>query len=355
MEKISYADEVASCVVPSLGSLMKESLASFEKITVIDDAAAFGRLKDLSAATAIGSLKDLGPAIAGLKDLGHKSAADVAAFGKLMDLSSASAISSLKDLGPAMAGLNLGLASGFATFIKPSGIFDKIDLLKYSPFIEIDLSDTNDFEDDITCIEKFGFDFISMWLLYPVIKGINKKPLRQQNALLTNILRNYTSTNEFREDLENLLASNNGLKKRKKIILQAYEAHVNKQYTLSILGFLTQVEGVYTDALKKSGDIKLRPNRGKKLVYVDVITEKKEMTGLSRKIEVEASLLKNLSTYSDTVAPIREQLKKSIIDKRNSIMHGSNTSYATASLSVKTLLILLILMIEFDAMKEGHN
>lgn len=230
LEQSPFSDELSSAFPPSFGTLMKESLSAIGGIKGINDAVTFAGIMKSADVAAIEGLKDFSPAILGFNELRNAAAFGVhekvgstdAAGGvadrrihegveKLYGLGAATDANNFQALTSAIGAIDTKILSGlggisaatavnslhgFEAFIKPVGLFDSIGLLK--PFV-LDGFDPDDYsvENDIQCVEEFGFDFIGLWLLYPVIQGIHKKPSKQRNAILTNTLRNYTSNVKF--------------------------------------------------------------------------------------------------------------------------------------------------------------
>lgn len=298
---------------------------------------------------------------------------DVGAAHPIMQL--ASAASNIGGYGESRAAILQGIRSVEAAGIKTIGVFDQLvgvsasvqDRIqqltsgavtsifpKFADIGVVGIPDprilTNEilqFDNDLEFLERQGFDFLNLWLEYPEIIGISTKPERQRSALLTRALLNVTTRGSFLEELSLLISSHIMLKKRRKIVLQAYHAHTQKMYHLSVMAFMSQIDGMWTDALVKYKILKrVRSERG--VHYIDMRSlnrsKKERKVTFTERVSIEPFTSPN---HEDGLQPLQGRLQKHI-DDRNAMMHGDSVRFGTAKMSTLSLLMLLILASEID-------
>lgn len=154
---------------------------------------------------------------------------------------------------------------------------------------------------------------------------------------LHNLLLAETRTSEYREQLASTFGQTERLGQRWKIVGPALNAHVRREYALSIPAFLTQLEGMATDLLilkgravfqgkkllaKEEGAVKRQKRRPGKAVVLSGLDAKLRHSGYERMEEVRDAA---------------DFILNSLVHLRNAILHGSRTSYMSAKLSVQLL------------------
>ena len=213
------------------------------------------------------------------------------------------------------------------------------------------------YENAADIIQNEGFSFViellDKWELVEL--GSNRIDPVARNAAITNSLLSRTRRVEFRLQMEKTFQSTRLLARRYAVVSAALDAHMNRNYALSIPIFLAQVEGVLADLMIIRASV---IRKGNKLYVVDPasgqIMQLPDRKGRLRDVEVHGlaelvntSKLKNDENLKLTASHLTERFAP----QRNSILHGSDTNYAKARLSTEALLILslLALTVEYEA------
>jgi hypothetical protein len=202
-------------------------------------------------------------------------------------------------------------------------------------------------------LEASGFGFADHLWNWGFVASFAHIDPRVRDAVVTNRLAAVTRSEEFESWLEEEFTGSPVLSHRWEIVRQAVEAHRRKEYLISIPALLAQVEGVIGDAL-------ISKNRavtdGRKLyrlgedgrLDLNIKNKPVELRGLTE--------LMNHSDFSEYEA-LEDALSfftDSLIPWRHAILHGRNTSYGKAKLSVQALLILLLFAMELRAFEEDR-
>lgn len=227
-------------------------------------------------------------------------------------------------------------ASRVMASIDVSGILDASKI--FSDFIK-DLPSAEEIAEMRQIIDKSGFSFASDQLEISFIFSLRAKTsLRQRNSVITRKLLSVANSESFEQALFTTLNENPQSKARLKIMRDAYEAHKNKKYTLSIPALLAQLEGIFTQLLVRE---RLLGRKNGKLYN----TNSKRVIGLRDKGQ--------LADFKDSAPKSAvEHILDELVTNRNDILHGSSTSYPRAKLSTQLLWMIYIFS---NALNEGRK
>jgi hypothetical protein len=149
------------------------------------------------------------------------------------------------------------------------------------------------------------------------------------------VLRTQATTNH----LSTLLSKHPKLEKRKPQILAAHKAFVERKHHLAAPSLLAQLEGIVSDLLVITGDLK---REGTKYILLDGNVPRLNSKG---RLIYASGLNDKISTMKISDAAAREAadyLLESLIDNRNGILHGSKIRYAAAKLNIQTIIMITI-------------
>lgn len=204
-------------------------------------------------------------------------------------------------------------------------------------------------------LDEGGYRFMrGQWLLSEIAQfvGIDQVTPRVRHAAITNRLLGLTRSDDFTARSNSYFSTSGVLRRRWRIVKQAYAAHRKREYALSIPALLAQVEGMFTDALilknmairqdnklyARDSDGNLKLGRKGKPV---------RLHGLGQKVQNsrfrEDDILRDLVGF----------FTSTLIPERNDIMHGSTTDYGRAKLSVQLVLSTYLLAAEFAEFEDG--
>lgn len=201
-------------------------------------------------------------------------------------------------------------------------------------------------------LDEGGYGFAEHLFTQRFLAGMAWIAPQARGAAVTNRLLGYTRQDRFRQELLDQFHRSSFLRRRSSIVERAILAHRDKDYILAIPTLLAQVEGAIGDALvlKKSAVAK-----GHKL-YEKGINGKPKLKSNGNPIEIPGGkrLLQvcDLSEHPLLIA-VSDVLMKGLLDKRNGIMHGRDTRYPRAGLSLQALLILLVVAPDIVAFEAG--
>ncbi|MCA9886348.1 MAG: hypothetical protein KC708_25420, partial [Anaerolineae bacterium] len=206
-------------------------------------------------------------------------------------------------------------------------------------------------------LSENGFGFMSGHWTVPVIASfldIQDLDLGIRKAVITNKILAHTRTPNFKQNMLDLFRASSVLKKRWTIIDLVMAAHTNRNYVLAIPTLLAQFEGMFTDALILK-QLVIR-DRGKLYAIdetgapkLDKNDKRVELHGLHQKVQNS-----NLE-YEHILERLSKDFVSGLIRERNDIMHGSSVSYAKANLSLRLVLGIYLLAIEFDHFEHSDN
>jgi hypothetical protein len=204
-------------------------------------------------------------------------------------------------------------------------------------------------------LDQSGYPFLAPVMpdLFAELTDVRRIPPRVQSAVVTKRLRSITCSSSFETELHDNCRRSSVLAPRWRILEKALRAHRNRDYELSIPASLTQVEGIFTDALVLRNLVVLvnetpceRDPTGQP--RLDKHGSPIRLHGLGQK--VRSSDLRN----EHVLSVISEFLVASLIPERNGILHGSDVTYARARLSVQSILLIYALVTEL-AYIEGEE
>lgn len=173
-----------------------------------------------------------------------------------------------------------------------------------------------------------------------------------RNATVTNMLASYTRSDEFVGQLIAIIDESKLLRKRRRIIESACEAHAERKYDLSVPAILAQIEGTLVnmmflrDLVKKeggrfflvdeNGDFKLNKNKRR----LPAVTLGPAIT--SAKLDEHPDL-----------GAASEFMANTLVQRRNAVLHGHDLSYGKAKFSVQALLLLAVLAEAVSELESG--
>lgn len=196
-------------------------------------------------------------------------------------------------------------------------------------------------------LDQIGFPYYEFLSDSESFAGLDNIDNRVQSATLTNRLLGKIRSPEFLQELEYYFQSSTILRHRWQIIQQALHAHNQRSYAIAIPALLTQIEGMYTDAIVlKSIVIK----RKKKLYAKDPVTgeirrEENPKTGKLEPVQLHSLSwkIKETKKANNILLNMTSDILDYYFSDRNDILHGTNTSYPKAKYSIDLILIITML------------
>lgn len=193
---------------------------------------------------------------------------------------------------------------------------------------------------------KAGYSFTNHLVSYTSIRRFASINPKVRSAVITNSMASETRSKEFEEHLHQLFQKSSVLRRRWKIVEKALHAHRRRDYNMSVLPLLAQVEGIIGDAMILR---KLITPVGHKLFLIGTDGKPLEENG---KMKPPINGLDKLIQYSKwrddaSLQGVAELFTSYLARERNGIMHGRNIKYGTAKLSTQGLLLLLVLATMF--------
>ncbi len=229
--------------------------------------------------------------------------------------------------------------------------FDFGKLVQSLPRLSELLENAERVEEAKKALETEGFSFTGHVWADVFYQSLPEYGPRIQAAAVTNKLLAVTRSNTFESSLASSLRQSTIAGKRSEVVFAALKAHGNRDYILSIPVLLSQVEGLFTDALilndmaiKSGGNIYARESDG---TIKKERGQKVRLTGLHGKVQH--------SRYrgEEVMRTICGTLLNGIVGTRNAILHGSSTKYGKAKLSVQLTLLIYVLVKELAAFETG--
>ncbi|MCD4686196.1 MAG: hypothetical protein K8S97_09690 [Anaerolineae bacterium] len=170
-------------------------------------------------------------------------------------------------------------------------------------------------------------------------------PSRVRGAVVTNKLLAVTRSSSFIEDMRVIFTTSPLLRRRWHIVQLAWKAHFRREYALAIPALFAQIEGVF-------GDLLIIRGRGVRRGGEMFIRTKKDrwakVSGLQNLVEY--SKLKREPLFIEAIDFMLNQL----IPDRNAILHGGNTKYGRAKLSVQLVFLLFFLSHVVIDLEQGN-
>ncbi|MCC6567536.1 MAG: hypothetical protein IT298_17400 [Chloroflexi bacterium] len=175
---------------------------------------------------------------------------------------------------------------------------------------------------------------------------------RTRAAVTTNRLLRIARRQDFVDELNAKFTRSKTLARRRHIIKQAIQAHVERNYAISIPTLFAQIEGILTDAMvlkqlvvREKGEVFTKGAAGDKKLLASLSRKKQHL----EKLNAEQILPALMDVVSSHVSPQTDFVKA-----RNAILHGSSISYDRAGLSVTLILIANYLASEFEKYESEH-
>lgn len=192
-------------------------------------------------------------------------------------------------------------------------------------------------------LDETGFGFSTELFSDDFVRGLIKaKPIRLA-ATVTRRLVNVTSSESFVGSLLDLITGSKTLSRRRAVIRAALRAHVQRNYVLSIPPLLAQVEGVFGDLLVLMRVAK--PRKGRLYLLNQRGRPTQELRGAG-------TLVNTYKRQAPEVPAFVEGILDVFLPTRNPILHGRNSSYGRARISVQVVLLLFMLareVVEFES------
>lgn len=198
-----------------------------------------------------------------------------------------------------------------------------------------------------------GFSFARSLVGVDLAVRLAQVPDQVRGAQITNRLLTFTKGKSFRLALADRVTGSDVSKRRWEIIEKALGAHCSRTYVLSVPALFAQVEGMFTDSMIMNGLAEIRSSRLYALdsagtPKLDRKGHRVRLTGLASK--TQHSPYQNHPILSEVVGA----LVQALTGQRNSVLHGSETSYGKAKLSTQLMLLVFILATEILAFEQGQ-
>lgn len=196
-----------------------------------------------------------------------------------------------------------------------------------------------------------GYSFTNHLVSYSSIRRFASINPKVRNAVITKSLASETRSHKFEEHLHQLFEQSSVLRRRWKIVKKALRAHRRREYDMSILPLLAQVEGIIGDAMILR---KLITPVGHKLFLIGSDGKPLEENGkMKQPINGLDKLIQHSKWRDDaSLQGVAELFTSYLARERNGIMHGRNIKYGTAKLSTQGLLLLLVLATMFVELEK---
>lgn len=170
--------------------------------------------------------------------------------------------------------------------------------------------------------------------------------MKEANAAFTKRLLTYTNTELFWNELTAKLQRAGFTTGRIKLVKDAYNAHLRKQYNLSVPVLLAQMEHIFTKLLIADGRLK---KVGNKIIVIENGRPKLD----KKNKPIEAMTLRPKADVAkfqgSSLKKAVDHLLDELVTDRNEILHGRKIVYGKAKLSVQLLLLIQIFAEEVGA------
>jgi len=146
-------------------------------------------------------------------------------------------------------------------------------------------------------------------------------------------------TSRSRQYFDDLFSSYAPLRKRKELVMGAYDAFMERRHHLAAPVLMSQFEGLISDLLVLNRDMKRKGTRLAVLIGGKTKMDKRGRVvyaiGLGDKVPM-------LRTTQEGAQEAAAHLTNKMIKERNAIFHGSKVRYPAAKLCVQSLIMLTI-------------
>lgn len=202
-------------------------------------------------------------------------------------------------------------------------------------------------------LEACGYGFAThLWETTFVLVFAKANP-KVRAASITNRLLAVTRSSEFSSTLISAVQNSPTLKRRQRVISRALEAHIRRDYIVSVPLLLSQLEGVVGDMLRLKGQVSLRDGK----MYARGLEGAIKLGRDGKPVELKGlhPLIKHADWESHPVLDrLADLLTTQLIGDRNKILHGRRVDYSSAKLSMQALLSLLVLVRETEAFEASR-
>lgn len=197
--------------------------------------------------------------------------------------------------------------------------------------------------DEVLLEADFGFSDVLWTIAYRrSLARTNVRPdSPNAQAVVTNRLLSVTRSEEFLDDVAETFSGSPFLSKRWRVVEPALGAHLDRDYALSVPVLMAQVEGALADMMMLKDLVVKEGGR-----YYQAGADGRPKTGRDGKRVREVTLgsvKANAQLREGTeLGGAAEFIADSLVTRRNEVLHGHDTAYGRAKLSVQALLILTV-------------
>jgi hypothetical protein len=197
---------------------------------------------------------------------------------------------------------------------------------------------------EVLAVSEFGFAEHSWNIFY--IRKFGKVALideRVRPMVVTNRLLAYTTSEEYVEELHDVVGGSKTMRKRWRIIESIWEAHSAKQYDLAVPATLAQIEGILVDLMIQKDLVKKENGKLYLASELETFQQSNDKKRKPRPVTLHPAVTNAKLDEHPNLAAASEFLANTLVSRRNNILHGHDLTYGKAKFSVQTLLILTVL------------
>lgn len=200
---------------------------------------------------------------------------------------------------------------------------------------------------------EFGFADHFWGMFY--IRGFAHINERVRPAIVTNKLLAVTTSEEYVEELQNLIGTSKLMHKRWRIIESICEAHAAKKYDLAVPATLAQIEGTLVDLMFLKDLVK---KKNGKFYLIDEIRDfelKNDRKRKPRVVTLRPAITNAKLEEHPNLAAASGFIANTLVQRRNAVLHGRDLTYGKAKFSVQALLILTVLAEGVSELESGNT
>lgn len=180
--------------------------------------------------------------------------------------------------------------------------------------------------------EEVGFSRVVLWRGgRPVLVKIGALEVDDEEVV-EGLVLTHTETDKFAFLVKTIVTNTPCIERRWPLVEAALQAHRDGNYALSVPVFMAQAEGVLTDVLVHKGKAKVSG------FEVERVGAKGTLKGMHPKAEWWMS-----HAARDEFLPAANFICNRFSERRNGVLHGTDTEYAEAERSSRSLLLLTTL------------
>lgn len=201
----------------------------------------------------------------------------------------------------------------------------------------------------VQVLDDADFKFVANYLAARLFRDFASVDQRVRSAVITNSLKGFVNSSEFLESVEQAATNSAVVKRRWHILEKGLHHQRRRDYVVSIPVLMPQFEGLLADTLILRS---LVERDGTKLYELDPATGARRPNKKGGPIEVNglnALITKSNYAGSPELGFLADHVSNRLCGQRNGVLHGANTTYGNAKLSV-SLSVLIATMI--DAITE---